>query len=126
MSGSQSVPSGSATLPHDQGPDWAALIAHAVGRGPASIVTVVSSQLFETTVEVVFDGGPQRPGRFGVRFEVPKTIGDERWQQMAFPDTPDDWAWIAAIVEVLEPYEAVSDADIPVADAHGIRWLSHA
>lgn len=83
------------------------------------------SQLFESTVEIVFDGGIQRPGRFGVRIEVPKTVGDERWQQMAFPDTPADWAWIAAIVEVLEPYEAISDAEIPPADEHGVRWLNH-
>ena len=111
--------------PDEQQPDWAALIAQAVANGPASIVSVVSSKLVESDVEVVFDGGPQRPGRYGVLIEVPRTIGDERWQQMAFPDTAADWAWIAAIVEVLEPYEAVSDAELPAADARGVRWLKH-
>lgn len=108
----------------DPHPEWAALIEEAVEEGPGSIVTIVSSHLRGSTVEVVFDGGHQRPGRFGVHLEVPIEIGDERWEQMASPDTPTDWARIAAIVELLEPYEAISDAELPAPDSQGVRWLT--
>lgn len=104
-------------------PDWAALIADAATRGPASAVTLVRTELVESAVEVVFDGANWRPGRFGVRIHLPREIGDDRWQEMAFPKTASEWAWIAAIVEILEPYEAMSDSDIAAPDVHGIRWL---
>ena len=110
--------------PDSDQPDWAGLVAKAVATGPASSVTVVASHLVGSFVELVFDGDTGfRPGRFGVRFTVPEREGDARWRAMAEPKTPKDWAWIAAMVEVMTPYEAVSEAEIAPPDADGVRWL---
>ena len=108
-------------------PDWAGLVTRAVAAGPASSVTVVESRLVGLSVELVFEGDPGfRPGRFGVRFAGPAREGDARWRAMAEPATPEDWAWIAAMVEVMTPYEAVSEAEIAGPDADGVRWLTTA
>ena len=111
--------------PDRERPDWAGLVAEAVATGPASSVTVVESRLVGSSVELVFDGNPRfRPGRFGVRFAVPQREGDARWRAMAEPKSAEDWAWIAAMVEVMTPYEAVSEAEIAAPDANGVRWLA--
>ena len=115
---------GEKTGSESRAPDWAGLVAEAVATGPASSVTVVESRLVGSSVELVFVGDPGfRAGLFGVRFQVPAREGDARWQAMAEPAAPKDWAWIAAIVEVMTPYEAVSEAEIAAPDAAGVRWL---
>lgn len=113
----------------DLQPDWATLVADAVAavaHGPASLVTVISSQLVGATIEIVFEGDPKfRPGRYGVRFRVPTSEDDARWTDMVAPDErqPEHWSRTAAFVEVLEPYQAVNEVDIADADADGVRRL---
>jgi hypothetical protein len=77
------------------------------------------------SLELVFEGDPGfRPGRFGVRFEVPELEGDSRWNAMGQPTSSEHWARIAAMVEIMVPYEAVSEREIAAADADGVRWLA--
>lgn len=111
---------------------WARLVKEAVPEGPASHLEVVTCVERSGNVEVVFHGtGSFKNELFGVRIPIPRAIGDDDWRQTVGPNpdepdstaTPEDWASLVTITDIMALYDMMNPADPPTPDSQGVRWL---
>jgi hypothetical protein len=112
--------------------DWAGLLEEAIPAGPAGHLAVVRCVARAGVVEVTFRGVGAWAGElFGVRIPIPRAVGEAWWQGAVGPNphvpnstaTPEDWARLMAISEVMAPYDMMNPTSPPEMDSDGVRWL---